>query len=172
MDMDFQDRIDEYLLRGDRMSDEEKKKFLCEVEQDEEKKEQLELTQHVKMAIASREEKLKVMASLQWQYELEHEDTQMCECAMPMMERVTSEKKLSSGKIWWWISGVAVVLIAGFFIVRPMLVMDYEGASFERQPDGARGDDDIFDAGTAPSEMDSVASDTVFTDTLIEMNDE
>ena len=55
MDEKFQDRIDNYLLN--RMDDAEKTEFLREVEQDKEKKEQLEFTQNVKDCIRSREEK-------------------------------------------------------------------------------------------------------------------
>ena len=59
MDEKFQDRIDNYLLN--RMDDAEKMEFLREVEQDEEKKEQLEFTQDVKDSIRSREEKLQAL---------------------------------------------------------------------------------------------------------------
>ena len=63
MDEKFQDRIDNYLLN--RMDDAEKTEFLREVEQDEEKKEQLEFTQDVKESIRSREEKLQVLKQFQ-----------------------------------------------------------------------------------------------------------
>ena len=69
MDEKFQDRIDNYLLN--RMDDAEKMEFLREVEQDEEKKEQLEFTQDVKDSIRSREEKLQVLKRFQRQYEQE-----------------------------------------------------------------------------------------------------
>ena len=51
MDMNnnnFQDRIDEYLLHGDTMSEEDKAQFLKEIEEDAEKKEQYEFTKNVK----------------------------------------------------------------------------------------------------------------------------
>ena len=67
MDEKFQDRIDNYLLN--RMDDAEKTEFLREVEQDEEKKEQLEFTQDVKDSIRSREEKLQALKQFQQQYE-------------------------------------------------------------------------------------------------------
>ena len=69
MDEKFQDRIDNYLLN--RMDDAEKTEFLREVEQDEEKKEQLEFTQDVKDSIRSREEKLQALKQFQRQYEQE-----------------------------------------------------------------------------------------------------
>ena len=69
MDEKFQDRIDNYLLN--RMDDAEKTEFLREIEQDKEKKEQLEFTQDVKDCIRSREEKLKALKQFQRQYEQE-----------------------------------------------------------------------------------------------------
>lgn len=41
MDKDFQDRIDEYLLHSDTMSEEAKANFLKEIEEDEAKKNSL-----------------------------------------------------------------------------------------------------------------------------------
>ena len=61
----FQDRIDEYLLHGDTMSEEDKAQFLKEIEEDDEKKEQYEFTKNVKQAIVSRGEKLKAMIEFQ-----------------------------------------------------------------------------------------------------------
>ena len=51
MDMDnnkFQDRIDEYLLHGETMSEEDKEQFLKEIKEDAEKKEQYEFMNNVK----------------------------------------------------------------------------------------------------------------------------
>ena len=64
MDMDnnnFQDRIDEYLLHGETMSEEDEAQFLKEIEEDEEKRELYEFTKNVKAAMVSRREKLKAM---------------------------------------------------------------------------------------------------------------
>ena len=47
MNYNFQDRIDEYLLYGDTMSEEDKAQFLKEIEEDAEKKEQYEFTKNV-----------------------------------------------------------------------------------------------------------------------------
>ena len=44
MDINFQDRIDEYLLHPDRLSEEEKSQFLSELEADPQKRAQFELT--------------------------------------------------------------------------------------------------------------------------------
>ena len=40
MDKDFQDRIDEFLFNGNKMSEEEKAQFLKEIEEDEENREE------------------------------------------------------------------------------------------------------------------------------------
>lgn len=66
----FQDRIDEYLLHGETMSEEDKAQFLKEIEkeieEDEEKRELYEFTKNVKQAMISRGEKLKAMKT-RWQ---------------------------------------------------------------------------------------------------------
>ena len=89
MDEKFQDRIDNYLLN--RMDDAEKTEFLREVEQDEDKKEQLEFTQNVKDCIRSREEKLNDIAQFQRQYEEERRKaayrttgTERAACSVPV----------------------------------------------------------------------------------------
>ena len=65
MDIDFQDRIDEYLLRGDRMSDGDKARLVQEMGEDPEKRRQYELTRSVLEAVTSREQKLKAMAGFE-----------------------------------------------------------------------------------------------------------
>lgn len=59
MKIEFQDRIDEYLL--DRMSDEERKSFESDAAEDAELKEQLQFTETVQQATKSRNEKLAAM---------------------------------------------------------------------------------------------------------------
>lgn len=129
----FQDRIDEYLLHGDTMSEEDKAQFLKEIENDAEKREQYEFTKSVKTALASRGEKLKAMAEFQ--------------------------KKMKHGhqKTWLWISGIAAILVVGFFAINPLFV--------ENSPtDNVRGDeDDVFDMA-APT--DSIGNDSTSTDTI------
>lgn len=48
MDINFQDRIDEYLLHPDRLSEEEKSQFLSELDANPEKRAQFELTCNVR----------------------------------------------------------------------------------------------------------------------------
>ena len=162
MDEKFQDRIDNYLLN--RMDDAEKTEFLREVDQDKEKKEQLEFTQDVKDSIRSREEKLQVLKQFQRQYEEERTasvyrptgtEQAVRYCATPSYkeERHARSKK----KIWLWISGVAAVLVVGFFAIKPMFEYEssptYNGAPMEQM----RGGDDVF----SPALADSTDNDTI-----------
>lgn len=130
----FQDRIDEYLLHGDTMSEEDKAQFLKEIEEDAEKKEQYEFTKNVKQAIVSRGEKLKAMTEFQKEMKSHHHR-----------------------KTWLWISSIAAILVVGFFAINPLLV---ETSSH----DNVRGDEnDVFEM-TAPADnidTDSISSDTI-----------
>lgn len=132
--INFQDRIDEYLLHGDTMSEEDKAQFLKEIEEDAEKKEQYEFTKNVKQAIVSRGEKLKAMTEFQKEMKSHHHR-----------------------KTWLWISSIAAILVVGFFAINPLLV---ETSSH----DNVRGDEnDVFEM-TAPADnidTDSISSDTI-----------
>lgn len=130
----FQDRIDEYLLHSDTMSEEDKAQFQKEIEEDAEKKEQYEFTKNVKQAIVSRGEKLKAMTEF--------------------------KKEMKSHyhrKTWLWISSIAAVLVIGFFAINPLFVEN-------SPTDNVRGDEnDVFDM-TAPTDSisnDSISTDTV-----------
>ena len=130
----FQDRIDEYLLHNDAMSEEDKAQFLKEIEDDVEKKEQYEFTKNVKMAMVSREEKLKAMTEFQKEMKSHHHR-----------------------KTWLWISSIAAVLVIGFFAINPLFVEN-------SPTDNVRGDEnDVFDM-TAPTDSisnDSISTDTI-----------
>lgn len=134
MNYNFQDRIDEYLLHGDTMSEEDKAQFLKEIEEDAEKKEQYEFTKNVKQAMVSREEKLKAMTEFQKEMKSHHHR-----------------------KTWLWISSIAAILIVGFFAINPLLV---ETSSH----DNVRGDENDVFKMTAPADSidtDSISSDTI-----------
>ena len=134
MNYNFQDRIDEYLLHGDTMSEEDKAQFLKEIEEDAEKKEQYEFTKNVKQAMVSRGEKLKAMTEFQKEMKSHHHR-----------------------KTWLWISSVAAVLVIGFFAINPLFVEN-------SPTDNVRGDEnDVFDM-TAPTDSisnDSISTDTI-----------
>ena len=130
----FQDRIDEYLLHGDTMSEEDKAQFLKEIEEDAEKKEQYEFTKNVKQAMVSRGEKLKAMTEFQKEMKSHHHR-----------------------KTWLWISSIAAVLVIGFFAINPLFVEN-------SPTDNVRGDEnEVFDM-TAPTDSisnDSISTDTI-----------
>ena len=130
----FQDRIDEYLLHSDTMSEEDKAQFLKEIEEDAEKKEQYEFTKNVKQAIVSRGEKLKAMTEFQKEM-----------------------KSHYHRKTWLWISSIAAVLVIGFFAINPLFVEN-------SPTDNVRGDEnDVFDM-TVPTDSinnDSISTDTI-----------
>ena len=160
MDEKFQDRIDNYLLN--RMDDAEKAKFLREVEQDERKKEQLEFTQKVKDRIRSREEKLQALAQFQKQYEEERKTAAYratgIECATscsPVSRVTTTEFVQPKKRIWLWISGVAAVLVVGFFAIKPV----FENGSFTDHVRGPIDHDGENVFCSAPT--DSTDSDTI-----------
>lgn len=130
----FQDRIDEYLLHCETMSEEDKAQFLKEIEEDAEKKEQYEFTKNVKQAMVSRGKKLKAMTEFQKEMKSHHHR-----------------------KTWLWISSIAAVLVIGFFAINPLFV----GNS---PTDNVRGDEnDVFDM-TVPTDSinnDSISTDTI-----------
>ena len=130
----FQDRIDEYLLHCETMSEEDKAQFLKEIEEDAEKKEQYEFTKNVKQAMVSRGKKLKAMTEFQKEMKSHHHR-----------------------KTWLWISSIAAVLVIGFFAINPLFVEN-------SPTDNVRGDEnDVFEM-TAPADnidTDSISSDTI-----------
>ncbi|MGM9843121.1 MAG: hypothetical protein ACI30S_02725 [Muribaculaceae bacterium] len=154
MDIDFQDRIDDFLLN--RMSEAEKAEFLKELSEDDEKRELFEFTRDVKQAICSRAEKLKALKDFEQEYERECDDVKvgvcacMCSCepdeVLPDMSQMPAKVR-PKRRIWLWLSGAAAVLAIGFFVIRPMFVVD---GGFDSVPlpsnETVRGsDNDIFD---------------------------
>ena len=163
MNEKFQDRIDDYLL--DRMDKAERVEFLREVEHDKEKKAQLEFTQDVKDSISSREEKLQALKQFQRQYEEERKiapyratgtERAVRHCyarEVPATEPVQSKKK-----IWLWISGIAAVLVVGFFAIKPMFDYDSSLHYYKKAPvEQMRGGDEVF----SPAPADSTDNDTI-----------
>lgn len=136
MDMDninFQDRIDEYLLHGETMSEEDKAQFLKEIEEDEEKRELYEFTKNVKQAMVSRGEKLKAMTEFQ------------------------KEIKHGRRKSWLWISSIAAILVIGIFAINPLFVENSPTDNVRGD------ENDVFDmtAPTDSISNDSISPDTI-----------
>ena len=133
MDNNFQDRIDEYLLHEDTMSEEAKAQFLKEIEENTEKKKQYEFTKNVKEALKSRGDKLKAMTEFQ--------------------------KGIKHGrrKSWIWISSIAAILVVGFFAINPLFVENSPKDNVRGD------ENDVFDmtAPTDSISNDSISTDTI-----------
>ena len=133
MDNNFQDRIDEYLLHEDTMSEEAKVQFLKEIEENTEKKKQYEFTKNVKEALKSRGDKQKAMTEFQ--------------------------KGIKHGrrKSWLWISSIAAILVIGFFAINPLFVENSPTDNVRGD------ENDVFDmtAPTDSINNDSISTDTV-----------
>ena len=163
MDNNFQDRIDEYLLHGDNMPEEAKAQFLKEIEEDADKKEQYELTKNIKKALKSRGDKLKAMAEFQEEYEAQDEmRIKACSCPRPEY-RVAEDIKIVGHKSNFrkklvWFSGIAAILVIGFFAIKPLFVDEFTNGN-------VRGDEnDVFEMEVP---ADSSATDSISTDTII-----
>lgn len=159
MDNNFQDRIDEYLLHEDTMSEEAKAQFLKEIEENTEKKEQYEFTKNVKEALKSRGDKQKAMAEFQKEYETQDEKRmRVCpEYRQTEDIKIVGHKSNFRKKLVWF-SGIAAVLVVGFFAINP-LFMEKKSPT-----DNVRGgENDVFDM-TAP--IDSIANDSISKDTV------
>lgn len=156
----FQDRIDEYLLHGETMSEEDKAQFLKEIEEDVEKRELYEFTKNVKQVMISRGEKLKAMTEFQKENETQDEK-RMTACSCPEYRQTEDTKivghKSNFRKKLVWFSGIAAVLVIGFFAIN--LFMEKNSPT-----NNVRGDEnDVFDM-TAPT--DSISNDSISTDTI------
>ena len=157
----FQDRIDEYLLHSDTMSEEDKAQFLKEIEENTEKKKQYEFTKNVKEALKSRGDKLIAMTEFQKENETQDEK-RMTACSCPEYRQTEDIKivghKSNFRKKLVWFSGIAAVLVIGFFAINP-LFMEKNSPT-----DNVRGDEnDVFDM-TVPT--DSISNDSISTDTI------
>ena len=162
MDNNFQDRIDEYLLHGDNMPEEAKAQFLKEIEEDADKKEQYELTKNIKKALKSRGDKLKAMAEFQEEYEAQDEmRIKACSCPRPEY-RVAEDIKIVRHKSNFrkklvWFSGIAAILVIGFFAIKPLFV-------YESTNSNVRGEEnDVFEMEVP---ADSSATDSISIDTI------
>lgn len=166
MKFEYQERIDSYVL-GD-MTPEERLAFEHEVQVNEELRDQLEYTQQVKALVTSRQEKMALLK--QWEEEHRMEEEQVAAAqyrptgtgdysSAPNYQEAANS---TSKKFYYWISGIAAVVVIGFFVVSPMLIFNSPGPSDEQ----FRGDDEVF----APN--DSLTTDSIVSDTIIILEDE
>ena len=134
MKIDYQDKIDNYLL--DRMSEEERVAFEKDIEKDKELQEQSSFTRDVKQVLKSRNEKLAAMKEWKDDYVWENESmvTPSAEeyrptgsgynyCPAPSMDETRSKPRSSGRKFFYWISGIAAIFIVGFFLYDSIFVV-------------------------------------------------
>jgi len=127
MKIEFQDRIDDYLLG--RMSDEERNNFESDATADAELKEQLQFTETVQQATKSRNEKLAAME--EWKDDYVWEDERVAAasaaeylptgsgcnyCPTPTMESRRVATSSTFKKMLYWVSGIAAILVVGVFV--------------------------------------------------------
>ena len=133
MKIDFQDRIDDYLLN--RMSDEERKSFESDAAADTELKEQLQFTETIQQAIKSRNEKLAAMKEWKNDYVWEDERTVAASATeyrptgsgydyytTPSVKKSHLMPRSSIRRIFYWVSGIAAVFVLGFFLILNLYV--------------------------------------------------
>lgn len=127
MKINFQDRIDDYLLG--RMFNEERNSFELEAAEDTELQEQLQFTKTVQKATKSRNEKLAAMEEWKDDYVWEDERTTTASaaeyratgsgydyCPAQTMRNRRVATSLSFKKMLYWVSSIAAVFIVGVFI--------------------------------------------------------
>jgi hypothetical protein len=133
MKQEYQDKIDKYVLG--QMDDTEKSEFEQEAAQNTELQEQLQFTKDVTSATKSREEKLAKMENWEDDYVFEDERRVAAAnyrptgsgydaCPSPSIEQTFAKPRSSGKKFFYWITGIAAILIAGFFLVNNLLVME------------------------------------------------
>ena len=133
MKQEYQDQIDKYVLG--QMDDTEKSVFEQDVAQDAGLQEQLQFTKDVTSATKSREEKLAKMEN--WEDDYVFEDNRRVSatnyrptgsgydaCPSPSTEQTFAKPRSSGKKVFYWISGIAAIFIAGFFLVNNLFVME------------------------------------------------
>lgn len=136
MDIDIQDRIDDYVF--DRMSDDDRAIFEQLIRQDVAKQKQLELTKDVKRAICN--------------YQFMNDE---------LDKMYTKYNERHCMRKWWCSISVAAVLVAGIITILPtnnVSLTPDQGSSDEIIP---RGDDMLFDSNRGydlPSYADTTGS--------------
>ena len=173
MKIDFQDRIDDYLL--DRMSDEERKSFESDAAADTELKEQLQFTETIQQATKSRNEKLAAMEEWKDDYVWEDERTVAASAAEYRLtgsgydyyttssaKKSRSMPRSSIRRIFYWVSGIAAVFVLGFFLIQNLYVSN-SPADYMSNP----GINDArFRAGSDNSEIELLLSQKKYEDAL------
>ena len=165
MKIEFQDRIDDYLL--DRLSDEERKSFESDAAEDAELKEQLQFTETVQQATKSRNEKLAAMK--EWKDDYVWEDDRVAAASAAECRQTGSgynncptptigSRKVGSSSLFkktlYWASGIAAVFVVGFFLVQNLYLTN---SPMEHMPTTCMNDV-ILRAGGNNSEIEILLS--------------
>ena len=108
MILEYQDRIDDYLLN--RMPDNERLSFEKEVSEKVELREQLEYTRKVQEAIISRNEMLAAMQEWENDYHWKEEHVAVAGSANEVVRPVKR-------RLVYWVSAVAAVFVLGLFLL-------------------------------------------------------
>lgn len=153
MKFEYQEKIDNYVQ--DKMSENEKKDFEQELTKNKELIDQLEYTKAVKKCVISREEKMAKLRA--WESEDNTQETIILRTAGTESSNNAIHKER---KLWYWISGIAAVLVVGFFIVSP-LNMFYDGSDspvkFQKNEDNGKPNPSF----EQKNECDSIESDSI-----------
>ena len=173
MKIEFQDRIDDYLL--DRLSDDERKSFESDAAENAELKEQLQFTETVQQATKSRNEKLAAME--EWKDDYVWEDERVAAasaaeyrptgsgydyCPAPTTESRRVGNSSPFKKIFYWASGIAAVFVVGFFLIQNLYVANSPN---EYMP-SPRMNDMTIRAGSDNSEIELLLSQKKYDDAL------
>lgn len=115
MKEELEDKVDAYLL--DEMTEEERRQFEIEAENDKELKDEIEFTRNVQKALQSRVEKLIAIKGFEKNLkEKEH------------------DKKVAVSHRIYWSSGIAAIFVVGFFLANYFTFNNDANLDFSPQP--------------------------------------
>lgn len=143
MRLEYQDSIDRYVLG--RMADDERTAFEERLSENDELKEQMELTKAVK-DVLERNEDLDILERIERmedEYDMEKAGYKPTGSGYkryiiePMFRHTTSAPPRSSNrKFIYWISGIAALFIVGFFLFNNIFVGEDADVAFSPRPQG------------------------------------
>ena len=140
MKEDIQDRIDDYILG--RMSIDDTLSLENEISQNDSDKSRLDFTRNLKIAVCSREEKMRILHDMKRKYVREQSST------------------VFSKRILVLTSGIAAALIIGLLVVNPFAETNTPSVSF---PASSINNTDNT---TTLTKIDSLCNDTIPRDTV------
>jgi len=179
MKIEFQDRIDDYLLN--RMTDEERQAFESEVADDAELRDQFAFTGSVHHTMKSRNEKIAAMEEweddYQWKDDPEIEVAAAAECRptgsgysyCPAPSRMEEKavRRTPTRRILYWVSGIAAVFVVGFFLFQNLYVYDASSPDITTSPTGV-----TMRSGGDFSEIEMLLKQKQFSESLAKIEQE